>query len=190
MRWLRLAPIASILLAGGCMTYLPVGALDPKPTIELSRGARPLRIALEAVPDSFSVPYNETSPHAAVSDWRRSIANAFHNGLSGFYRVRADAPEGGAATIEVLETSVGFRSAGRFASRGSLRFRVRLIDAAGCEIGHSFGEVSSGGGVSVGDPATSGFVLDYGPPLRELLERMVEQVARDCLLPLERQAPR
>jgi hypothetical protein len=34
-------------------------------------------------------------------------------------------------------------------------------------------------------PNSDDTVIDYGPALSQLIERMVEQIARDCLLPLD-----
>jgi hypothetical protein len=202
---LRDTLLALMLFLPGCATTAqPVGALEPRPLLDVPRRDRVLGLDLGPVPDAFHVAawQSESEDYERpdgtrgttevtvdrgfdVVEFRRSLQNGFDNALRGFAQVQIGArPDGD--TLQVAEATLALEDRpGRHRHRHLLlRYRARLTDAGGRDLGHSFGELRGGEAVVAREPDSEDDVVrvDYGPAVRELIEQMIAQIARDMLV--------
>ncbi len=158
---------------------------DPRPRLPLTaRTGKSLRLVLgPSVGDHFAVEDRDTMLRTEVHDLRRSLARGFENGFhAAFELVPPGAPADYVLEIAALDLSLQSVEIGPFqqvlSARADVRYRARLLDAAGREVRASSGVVTSRSFAPQNRDVTDGVM--------SAVAKLYEAIERDCFAPFER----
>jgi len=132
MKPLRLlAALACSLFVSACWN-LSVGPSSPRPNILLTADKTPARLVMgPAVKNEFTIPDTASVNEVPVRGWRVTLEYGFRNAFPQATSGR---------TLELIEAELSFGPAavgrgGTAAVVGAIRFKARVLDASGAEVG-------------------------------------------------------
>jgi hypothetical protein len=136
--------VSSVLLAcavglAGCW-HLAVGPAAPRPNVMLAQDKTPAALVLDpGIPDVFVIPGTGSVNKVPVRGWRGTLEAGYRSAF----------PAGSTGrTLELIEAELTFAPAavgfgGTAAVRATIRFKARVQDASGKEIGVLAGNVAA-----------------------------------------------
>ena len=132
--------LAVVLSVGGCS--LAVGPGSPRPNVMIAADKTPSTLVLgNDVRDAYSIPGHGSMKEVDVRGWRGTLERGFQSGFPGGNSGRK---------LELIAAELSFSpaavsgTAGTSAVFAAIRFKARLLDASGAEVGVLAGTASSG----------------------------------------------
>ena len=166
-----------VLLSLGCVAA-PVARIarsSPKPNIDLPERNLALGLTLdEGVKDAFKVPPRSGIPETEVTAWRATLEKGFQNGLGKAFRTQEPKSE---LTLQIVEAELEFVPSAvngygqAAAAEAHLRYKARLVDAAGNVVRRSSGTVTS--------KRSTGVTTEFTLVARSAVETMYERIASE-----------
>lgn len=166
-----------VLLSLGCITA-PVAHIaksNPKPNIDLPERNLALSLVLdEEVKDAFKVPPRSGIPETDVTAWRATLEKGFHNGLGSAFRTKEQKAE---LTLQLVEVQLEFVPSAvngygqAAAAEAHVRYKARLVDAAGNVVRRSSGTVPS--------KRSTGHHTEFTLVAKSAVETMYERIASE-----------
>ncbi|HEX7604662.1 MAG TPA: hypothetical protein VF316_23750 [Polyangiaceae bacterium] len=136
-----LLPFVLAALVAGCVP-LTVGPSSPRPNVMVAADKTASKQVLgPLVQSEFVVPGNGSVDEVTVTGWRQTLDTGFRNAWP------TSRPNG--RTLEILDTELSFAPAavtvrgGAVAVRAQIRYKARLLDGTGQEIGVAAGTVEA-----------------------------------------------
>jgi hypothetical protein len=161
------------LLGAGCVG-LSVGPVVPRPNVMVSAEDVPeILVLAPAIVDDFVVPPTVSIGAVSVRGWRRTLIAAYQNAFP-----RGE-DSGSGRQLELLSAELSFGRAvsDNAAVIGMIRFKARVLDAAGKELGNFAGTakarevITSWSEVGMTDNASQAVEALYETLATELLSK-------------------
>jgi hypothetical protein len=134
-----LALAIAVSFASGC-AQLAVGPANPRPNVMMAAGSAPAELRLdESVRDEYVIPGNGSIGEVPVTGWRNTLTRGFRNAFT--------ASEASGPKLQLINADLSFSPAAvsgagtTVAVTATIRFRARLVDASGAELGALAGTV-------------------------------------------------
>jgi hypothetical protein len=123
---MRALALVGCLSLWGCAAMqadaVRVGALSPKPSIDLPVSKSSLGLDVSAVPDTFVIPEQNGITPVPVDQWRTTLTAGFTNGLAPFFAARPDAD----FTLKMLKADLEYTPVAVYAGGGAAAVRARV----------------------------------------------------------------
>jgi hypothetical protein len=172
MKLLVILGLVSALALTGCW-HLEVGPASPRPNVMLAADRVPAALVLSrGVIDDDVIPATGSVNEVPVHGWRGTLATGFHNAFA--------APGSLGRKLELLEAELSFAPAaagygGTAAVVAQIRFKARLLDAQGKELG------ALANTVKAREPNTSATEQGMTINAAKAVEALYEMLASDLL---------
>ncbi len=124
--------VAASLLVPGCAN-LAVGPSSPRPNVMVGPEVVPADLVLDpAIPDNFVIPATASVNQVPVRSWRQTLNTGYHSAFP--------LPGSSGRQMQLLAAELSFAPAavsmhGTAAVVASIRFKARLVDSSGAEVG-------------------------------------------------------
>jgi hypothetical protein len=182
----RLAVLVVLSAPGVC--FADLGALNPRPNLDLPRSGSSLALDVSGVADRFDIPSQSGIKGVTVEQWRTSLKAGFRNGPAKFFAPPAAQADYTLkltkAVLDYIPAAVYERSGGAAAARARVVYMAQLIDRQGQIVARIKGEaVSTSTWVTFGgDESTASEAL--GLMFEEITDIHLRQLTSGAAQPL------